>query len=209
MGSRGCCARFRWERAIPLSCRGLVASAPMLGRLSMSRIKPRIGAGLAVLCIGGAAMWSAGPAGAASAGHTHGKKSHSGLPEVGNATELSKEPVIHAGKGRPPTKLLTKNLVVGSGTAVTSGSSVSVKYVGANYANGKDFTTSTWQSGQATTFSLAHVVPGFADGLVGMKVGGRREIVIPPALGYGQTADGPIRANETLVFVVDLEGVSS
>ena len=52
--------------------------------------------------------------------------------------------------------------------------------------------------------ALSGVVPGFKDAIIGMKVGGRREIVIPPAQGYGPNANGPIKANETLVFVVDL-----
>jgi peptidylprolyl isomerase len=65
-----------------------------------------------------------------------------------------------------------------------------------------------WKSGQPAPFPLNGVVPGFAQGIVGMKVGGRREIVIPPALGYGSTGSPPaVAPNETLVFVVDLVGV--
>lgn len=145
--------------------------------------------------------------------HTHRKdrkdhKHHAPrLPEIGNATTMSAEPVVHATKGPRPRRLEVKNLVVGTGAAVTRASTVTVKYVGANYATGKDFTAATWTSGRATTFPLSGVIPGFAEGLVGMKVGGRREIVIPPRLGYGRSAQGPITANETLVFVVDLEGV--
>ena len=146
-----------------------------------------------------------GPSAAAS-GKRHAKTS--AIPAVGNATTLSAEPIIRAGKGKPPDKLLTKNLVAGSGAAATVTSTVSVKYVGANYKTGKIFTSSTWTSGKAATFSLTRVVPGFAEGIAGMKVGGRREIVIPPALGYGHTASGPIQKNETLVFVVDLQAVS-
>lgn len=156
-----------------------------------------------------AGTWLALPAAAASVKHHPAKHAAGGLPTVGHATALAKEPVIHAGKGRPPAKLLVKNLVNGTGATVTASSTVLVKYVGANYKNGKDFTAVTWQSGQPTSFPLSGVVPGFAEGLVGMKVGGRREIVIPPALGYQNHANGPIKATETLVFVVDLESVSS
>jgi peptidylprolyl isomerase len=119
------------------------------------------------------------------------------------------EPVVSPGGSPAPTKLLTKDLVVGTGTVATSSSTVQVKYVGAAYTSGQDFTSSTWTQGKATSFSLHTVVPGFAEGIVGMKVGGRREIVIPPALGYGSSGSGSvIKPNETLVFVVDLEGVS-
>lgn len=131
------------------------------------------------------------------------------VPAVGNATNLNAEPVVHAGKGKAPTKLLVKDLVVGTGPVVTATSTVTVMYVGVNYKNAKPFTVSTWTSKQPAQFALNRVVPGFADGLVGMKVGGRREIVIPPSLGYGSAHEGPIVANETLVFVVDLESVSS
>lgn len=156
-------------------------------------------------------------------GHrAHGKKAHgqrSGnrghksrrdeLPKVRHGTELSVEPVVRAGKGKPPKKLLIKNLVVGTGAKATRTSTVKVKYVGTDYSTGKNFTAATWKQGQAVNFSLhGQVIRGFAKGITGMRVGGRREIVIPPRLGYGKRAQGPIKANETLVFVVDLEGVS-
>lgn len=157
-----------------------------------------------VLCVLAAASSAAG-----AATTSKPSKSHRQIPSITNATNLSKEPVIHADKAKPPSKVLTKDLVEGTGTAVGTTSLVTVKYVGADYATGKDFTATTWKSGRAATFSLAKVVAGFAAGLVGMKVGGRREIVIPPKYGYGDTAVGPIKANETLVFVVDLVGVSS
>lgn len=141
--------------------------------------------------------------------HRHRTHHRLRLPKVGNATTMSAEPVVHATKGARPKKLEVKDLVVGTGAAVTLASTVSVKYVGANYATGRDFTSATWSSGRPTTFPLSEVVPGFAKGLVGMKVGGRREMVIPPKLGYGSSAQGPIKAHETLVFVVDLEGVKA
>jgi FKBP-type peptidyl-prolyl cis-trans isomerase len=160
-----------------------------------------------------AAISAAGTAATASLAGAATHKSHtaakSSLPSVENATNLSKEPVVKGDSARAPTKLLIKDLVLGTGSAVTSGSSVDVKYVGADYTNGKDFTSATWKSGQATSFALSTVVPGFAEGLIGMKVGGRREIVIPPSLGYGASGGGPIKPNETLVFVIDLKGVSS
>ncbi len=173
--------------------------------------------GSAVVLVG--AGWSGGAAwGAvhnAGAKH-HGKRAHGAahkhhgpkLPVIGNAKNLHVEPVVHPSKGKPPKKLEVKNLVKGTGAIVTRSSTVHVVYVGANYRTGKDFTQATWASKRATAFPLSGVVPGFAEGLVGMKVGGRREIVIPPRLGYGNHNYGPIKAGETLVFVVDLKGVS-
>ena len=128
-------------------------------------------------------------------------------PAVANATDLKTAPVISAGTGSPPSALATSDLVVGTGTVAAQTSTVNVQYVGANYADGKVF-DSSWSRGQPATFPLAQVVPGFAQGITGMKVGGRREIVIPPALGYGASGNGPVGPNETLVFVVDLLSVS-
>ena len=118
------------------------------------------------------------------------------------------EPVISAGSPPPPTSLVAKDLVVGTGAEASASSTVLVQYVGAAYSTGKVF-DSSWQRGQPLSFSLSGVVPGFAQGIEGMKVGGRRVIVIPPALGYGAAGEPPvIAANETLVFVVDLKSVS-
>jgi peptidylprolyl isomerase len=102
---------------------------------------------------------------------------------------------------------LTKDLVVGTGPQASGTSTVKVQYVGADYTNGHVF-DSSWQRGQPATFPLTGVVPGFAQGIAGMKVGGRREIVIPPDLGYGASGSPPaVGPNETLVFVVDLLAV--
>jgi FKBP-type peptidyl-prolyl cis-trans isomerase len=176
-----------------------------------------VGAG--IVATGALAGWAAGPAlasGHSPAGKGHHQAGHTGdhkhparkLPVIGNPTNLDLEPVVHASKGKPPKKLEVKNLVAGTGATVNSSSTVSVVYVGANYRTGKDFTQTTWTSKRATTFPLSGVVRGFAEGLLGMKVGGRREIVIPPSLGYGDHNYGPIKAGETLVFVVDLKAVS-
>ncbi|HTX62296.1 MAG TPA: FKBP-type peptidyl-prolyl cis-trans isomerase [Acidimicrobiales bacterium] len=184
-------------------------------RASRARV---IGAGVAAVGFGLAGIWCGGGAGAATRSGMNGStarawdvahdEDRSVLPVIGNATDLKREPVVHASKGKPPTKVEVKDLVRGTGATVKSSSTVSVFYVGANYTTGKDFTQATWTSKRATTFPLSGVIPGFAEGLIGMKVGGRREIVIPSSLGYGDHSTGPIKANETLVFVVDLKGVS-
>ena len=124
------------------------------------------------------------------------------------ATNLNTEPVIGPGSAPSPGSLETKDLVVGTGQAAVASSTVTVFYVGANYTNGKVFDDTPWRQHQPTPFPLSGVVPGFAQGIVGMKVGGRREIVIPSALGYGAMGSPPaVSPNETLVFVVDLVAV--
>ena len=127
---------------------------------------------------------------------------------MADPTNTQVQPVISPGTPPPPSTLVTKDLVVGTGPVAKATSTVSVKYVGASYTTGKDFTSQTWTSNQATSFALSTVVPGFRQGIEGMKVGGRREIVIPPALGYGAKGSPPaVQPNETLVFVVDLQSI--
>jgi peptidylprolyl isomerase len=123
---------------------------------------------------------------------------------------LSKEPVIAKLSGTPPKHLVIKDLVKGVGTAAKSGSSVTVNYVGELYSNGKVFDAS-WKTGTPFgpfTLGQGAVIPGWDQGLVGMKVGGRRELIIPPSLAYKAVARPGIPANSTLVFVVDLLAVS-
>lgn len=120
------------------------------------------------------------------------------------SSNLGTEPSITVPTTPAPNHLETRDIVVGTGAVASATSTVTVQYLGVNYANGKPF-DSSWQRGQPATFSLQQVVPGFAQGIVGMRVGGRREIVIPPALGYGSQGAAPaIAPGETLVFVVDL-----
>jgi FKBP-type peptidyl-prolyl cis-trans isomerase len=126
---------------------------------------------------------------------------------------LSKEPVITVPSGPAPTKLVEHDLIVGTGATATDGSEVSVNYVGALYSNGKTFDASwTDEPGKAFgPFELGAgaVIPGWDQGLIGMKVGGRRELIIPPSLGYGKAGSPPkIPGNATLIFIVDLLAVS-
>jgi peptidylprolyl isomerase len=119
---------------------------------------------------------------------------------------LSKEPHITPPGGPPPTKLVTKEIITGTGTEAKTGSAVAVNYVGALYKTGKVFDAS-WKRNEPFTFTLGkgQVIPGWEQGIVGMKVGGRRELIIPSALGYGAKGSPPsIPPNETLVFIVDL-----
>src|SRR6185436_2024994 len=105
-----------------------------------------------------------------------------------------------------PTKLVTKDLIVGKGRPVQAGDQLVVNYVGQIYATGKQFDAS-WDHGDTFPFTIGQggVIPGWDQGIVGMKVGGRRELIIPPNLGYGAAGSGAtIPPNSTLVFVVDL-----
>lgn len=120
---------------------------------------------------------------------------------------LSKKPAVTVPSGPPPKKLVIKDLIVGHGKAATASSTVTVNYVGVLYKNGKEF-DSSWKRGQPTTFPLSGVIPGWTQGIPGMKVGGRRELIIPPSLAYKNQAQAGIPANSTLVFVIDLLSVS-
>ena len=132
-----------------------------------------------------------------------------GVPALtGNPTDVTKQSQAQAGTGQPPTKLVTQDVVVGKGPAATLANTVNVRYSGTLYSNGSPFDSSWSRGADPTSFPLDQVVPGFAQGIAGMQPGGRRVIVIPPDQGYGSTDNGPIPANSTLVFVVDLVGVS-
>lgn len=116
------------------------------------------------------------------------------------------KPEVAVPKGAPPKKLVVKDLKQGSGAEAKSGDVVTVQYVGVNYKSGKQFDAS-WDRGEPFTFPLGagEVIKGWDQGVEGMKVGGRRELIIPPSLGYGAAGAPPaIPPNETLVFVVDL-----
>jgi peptidylprolyl isomerase len=117
---------------------------------------------------------------------------------------LSKEPKVTPPAGPAPKKLEIKDLITGTGPEVKPGASVTVNYVGVLFKGGKIFDAS-WKRSEPSTFSLSGVIPGWTKGIHGMKVGGRRELVIPAALAYGQKGSPPsIPPNAPLVFVIDL-----
>jgi peptidylprolyl isomerase len=122
---------------------------------------------------------------------------------------LSKEPAVPPSSGAAPSVLVSKDLIVGTGAEAKAGDSVTVNYVGVLFKGGKVFDAS-WSRHEPFTFTLGkrQVIPGWDQGVAGMKVGGRRELIIPAPLAYGTRGSPPtIPANATLVFVIDLLGV--
>ena len=119
---------------------------------------------------------------------------------------MTEKPEIDFPEGPPPTELDVTDITVGDGAEATPGRKVSVHYVGVAYSTGEEFDAS-YNRGTPLDFPLGagRVIAGWDQGVTGMKVGGRRKLVIPPHLGYGDRgAGGVIKGGETLIFVVDL-----
>ena len=127
------------------------------------------------------------------------------LPTV--TTNIGEAPTIGAPTGTPPTTLVTKDIIFGTGAEAMPTSTMTVHYTLMTWSNGA-LVESSWNSGSPATFPLANVIVGWQQGIPGMKVGGRRLLVIPPDIGYGASGSGPIGPNETLIFVVDAIGVA-
>ncbi|MDO5626917.1 MAG: FKBP-type peptidyl-prolyl cis-trans isomerase [Mobilicoccus sp.] len=120
------------------------------------------------------------------------------------------KPNVTIPEGDAPSDLQLEDLTEGSGTEAVNGTTVAAHYVGVSWSTGREFDNS-YDRGQPLSFPLGGgmVIKGWEEGIVGMKVGGRRRITIPPHLGYGaRGAGGAIAPNETLVFVVDLVDVT-
>jgi len=123
----------------------------------------------------------------------------------GDAASRSK-PEVTVPSGAPPKELEETELIEGAGAEAKSGDKVTVQYVGVNFKNGQEF-DSSWSRSEPFSFTLGagEVIPGWDQGVEGMKVGGQRQLVIPPELAYGEAGAPPaIAPNETLVFVIDL-----
>ena len=134
-----------------------------------------------------------------------------GRPGSVPAMATTEKPHVEIPPGRqPPPELEVEDITLGDGEEAVSGRYVEVHYVGVSWATGQEFDTS-WDRGDTLEFGLGQgqVIPGWDRGVAGMKVGGRRRMTIPPELAYGKAgAGGVIGPDETLVFVVDLVGVS-
>jgi FKBP-type peptidyl-prolyl cis-trans isomerase len=145
----------------------------------------------------------------ASASGTQVSNGGNGLPKVTAAPGSA--PTVKVPSTSPPTKLVVKTLIKGSGAALTKGQEVITQYVGVLYRTGKTF-DSSWSRGAPFGFQLdanpAQIIPGWDKGLVGVPIGSRVMLVIPPADGYGKAGNSSagIKGTDTLVFVVDILG---
>jgi peptidylprolyl isomerase len=125
------------------------------------------------------------------------------------AAKKKTKPNVTVPKGAPPKQLVVKELEEGTGAEAKVGNEVTVQYVGVGYESGKEF-DSSWSRHEPFVFPLGagQVIPGWDQGIEGMKVGSRRELIVPPELAYGEAGAPPaIGPNETLIFVVDLLAV--
>lgn len=127
-------------------------------------------------------------------------------PKVSGASD--EKPEISEASGEPPAELVEKDIKKGDGKTAKEGDTVKVNYVGKNWSNNEEFDTSWGKQEFEFELGSGNVIAGWDQGVVGMKEGGRRLLIIPPDLGYGAQGQGNIPANETLIFVVDLVEVN-
>lgn len=118
-------------------------------------------------------------------------------------------PKVDIPDGLDPAVFTTRDLVVGDGAAARPGQTVVVHYVGVLYDTGAIF-ESSWERNEPFTFRVGsgETIPGWDDGVTGMRVGGRRFLLLPPELAYGDNPNAPVPAGSTLVFVVDLLAIT-
>lgn len=122
-----------------------------------------------------------------------------------NESKLTK-PELDAPEGPAPDQLAIEDIVVGTGDEAHPGATVNVHYLGVEYDSGEEF-DSSWSRAESINFPLKSLIQGWQTGIPGMKVGGRRKLIVPPALAYGERGMHPL-AGKTLIFVIDLLGVS-
>jgi peptidylprolyl isomerase len=188
------------------------AVAPHAGTLRR-RMSPRRPLALllaVVLCAGLVACGSDDSAGSGSSTTPTGPQRKISDIDVAAPTDLKTKPSVGIPDGKPPAGLQQADLVEGEGAAAKKGDKLKVKYVGLAWSTGQEFDAS-WDRGDTIDVELGagNVIQGWDRGLVGMKVGGRRVLSIPPSLGYGEQGQPPsIAPNETLVFVVDLASLT-
>jgi peptidylprolyl isomerase len=116
---------------------------------------------------------------------------------------MTTKPEIDVPDGPAPDELIIEDLVIGDGAEAVPGGTVKVHYVGVEYETGEEF-DSSWNRADPIEFPLRGLIKGWQDGIPGMKVGGRRKLVIPPAQAYGPAGGGHRLSGRTLIFVIDL-----
>jgi peptidylprolyl isomerase len=121
---------------------------------------------------------------------------------------IETKPVVEAPSGPPPKQLESIELIEGTGPEAKAGDEVTVQYVLVDYKSGQEI-ESSWERNEPFTFALGtgSVIAGWDQGVEGMKVGGRRELIIPPELAYGPEGSPPIGPNATLIFVIDMVSI--
>ncbi|MBO2989378.1 FKBP-type peptidyl-prolyl cis-trans isomerase [Leucobacter tardus] len=115
------------------------------------------------------------------------------------------KPEIDFPDGPPPAEIEVIDLVEGDGDAAERGSTVEVHYLGVDYESGEEF-DSSWSRGETIRFPLRSLIEGWQIGIPGMRTGGRRKLIVPPAQAYGNAAGHPL-AGKTLIFIIDLVSV--
>jgi peptidylprolyl isomerase len=116
------------------------------------------------------------------------------------------KPEIEFHDGPEPTELVIRDIEVGTGAEAAPGATVDVHYLGVDFESGEEF-DSSWSRGESIAFPLSGLIKGWQDGIPGMKVGGRRELICPPQFAYGAAGGGHRLSGRTLIFVIDLLGV--
>lgn len=195
----------------------------------MRPLSLRSGALVTAVVLGGAlglAACSSSPSNSSSntttssSGGTGAGPTTTTAPPAGNATapipagDLSaagtagSAPTVTVPKSSPPASLESSDLITGSGPGAANGNKLTVQYVLATYSSGKVVQSSWTSQPFSFTLGVTQLIKGWTTGMVGMKAGGRRELIIPPSFGYGAQSPGPgIAANDTLVFVIDLQRI--
>lgn len=139
---------------------------------------------------------------------TTGGEANGAVEKSGDASDRTK-PEVTVPDGEAPTELVENELIEGTGAEATKGDEVTVQYVGVGFESEEEF-DSSWSRNEPFSFPLGagEVIPGWDQGVEGMKVGGRRELIIPSELAYGATGSPPaIGPNEALIFIIDLLAV--
>jgi len=123
-------------------------------------------------------------------------------------TEFNKsKPEIEFYEGAAPEELVSIDIDLGDGAEALPGATVDVHYLGVDLESGEEF-DSSWSRGQSVNFPLTSLIAGWQQGIPGMRVGGRRQLIVPPQLAYGPAGSGHRLSGRTLIFVIDLLGVS-
>jgi peptidylprolyl isomerase len=120
---------------------------------------------------------------------------------------MSDKPEVDFPGGEAPSELQVTDVTVGDGAEATPGATVTVHYLGVEFDTGEEF-DSSWNRGAPTPFPLGNLIKGWQEGIPGMRVGGRRQLICPPALAYGPAGGGHRLSGKTLIFVIDLLDVS-